>query len=58
MNEAPCFGMQERFQVRYIEREAHLLIRWGRAQCNEYGVSVPVVLSDMDKRILRYWGIK
>lgn len=51
------FASHERFTVRYIEREAHLLIRWGRGQYGEYGAQVPIVLTDMDKRILRYWGL-
>lgn len=50
-------GAHERFSVRYIEREAHLLIRWGRAYSGDFGTAVPCVLSEMDRRILRWWGI-
>ena len=50
-------GAHERFNVRYIEREAHLLIRWGRAYSGDFGQIVPAILNDMDRRILKYWGI-
>lgn len=56
-DEAQCFGAQERFQVRYIERESHLLIRWGRSVYGGYGATAPIVLTDLDRRILKYWGL-
>lgn len=49
------FGHQERFSTRYIEREAHLIIKYVKG---EKFTTLPCALTEMDKRIMRYWGIK
>lgn len=49
--------LEERFDPKYIECEARVLLRFLGASSKKHKISRSFYLSDRDKRIARWWGL-